>query len=72
MGFFIFRPLLDHASPLPDRQSYSRPMTDRLVEYLARFIQAAAGVQHPADLGAVLGPFLDIVEVALVREFVSD
>jgi hypothetical protein len=43
-------------------------MADRLREDLSRFVQVAAGIEHVVDLGAVLGPFLDLVEVALVRD----
>jgi hypothetical protein len=28
----------------------------------------AAGIEHVVDLGAVLGPFFDLVEVAMVRD----
>ena len=43
-------------------------MADRLREDLSRFVQVAAGIEHVVDLGAVLGPFFDLVEVAMVRD----
>jgi hypothetical protein len=43
-------------------------MTDRFGEYLAGFIQVAAGVEHAVDLDAVLRPLFDLVEIVLVRE----
>jgi hypothetical protein len=61
-------PPLDDFRPLPDCQSNARPMADCLVEYLASFVEIAAGVQHPLDLGPVLGPFFDLVKIAMVRE----
>jgi hypothetical protein len=42
-------------------------MLDRRREQCPRLVQAAAGKQHTLDLAAVLGPFLDLVEVAVVR-----
>ena len=42
-------------------------MIDRLREDLPRLVQAAAGIEHVVDLGPVLGPFFDLVEVAVVR-----
>src|SRR5262245_33825694 len=32
-----------------------------------RFSQIAAGIKHAIDLGAVLGPLLNLVEIAVVR-----
>jgi hypothetical protein len=43
-------------------------MLDRRGENLARLVQVAAGKEHTIDLGAVLGPLLDLVEVAVVRD----
>ena len=62
------RPLLQHVRPLPDSQSDSLPMLDRRREDLARLVEIVAGVQHVVDLGAVLGPFLDLIEIAVVRD----
>jgi hypothetical protein len=42
-------------------------MVDRRGEDLSRLIQIAACVEHALDPGAVLGSFLDLVEVAVVR-----
>ena len=43
-------------------------MLDRRGKDLLRLIEFAAGVQHMIDLGAILGPFFDLVEVAVVRD----
>jgi hypothetical protein len=43
-------------------------MLDRRREYLTRLIQVASGVEHVVDLGTVLGPLFDLVEVARVRD----
>jgi hypothetical protein len=43
-------------------------MLDRLDKYFAHLIQVAARKEHAVDLGAVLGPFLDLVEVTVVRD----
>jgi hypothetical protein len=56
----FLRLLLQHGRPLPDRQFDPWPMSDRFIEYLARLIEIAAGVQHAIDLGAVLRPFFDL------------
>jgi hypothetical protein len=45
-----------------------QPMLDRRGEDLPRLVQAAAGIEHALDLGAILGPLLDLVEVAVVRD----
>src|SRR5690348_10048544 len=42
-------------------------MVDRLGEDLSRLVQAAPGIEHMINLGPVFGPFLDLVEVAVVR-----
>jgi hypothetical protein len=56
-----------HARPLPNGQPDTWPMVDRRGEDLPRLVEVAAGEQHPIDLGPVLGPFLDLVEIAAVR-----
>ena len=43
-------------------------MLDRLSEDLPRLVQLTAGIEHVVDLGPVLGPLLDLVEVAVVRD----
>ena len=43
-------------------------MLDRLREDLPRLVQAATGVEHMVDLGPVLGPLVDLVEIAVVRD----
>ena len=60
------RPLLQHAPSLSDRQSDPWPVLDRLLEYLTRLVEIAAGVKHAIDLAAVLRPLLDLVVIALV------
>jgi hypothetical protein len=62
------RPLLQHQRPLPNGQLDPQPMLDRRGEDLPRLVQAAAGIEHALDLGAILGPLLDLVEVAVVRD----
>jgi hypothetical protein len=42
-------------------------MVDRPREDLPRFVQIAARIEQVVDLGSVLGPLLDLVEVAMVR-----
>ena len=42
------------------------PMLDRSVKQLARRFKVVAGVQQAIDLGAVLGPLLDLVVIAIV------
>ena len=61
------RPLIEHPRALADGQPNARPMLDRRGEDLPRLIEVTTGEQHAVDLGAVLGPFLDLVEVALIR-----
>jgi hypothetical protein len=58
------RPLLEHASPLSDRQSDPWPVLDRLRKDLARLIEVIAGIQEAIDLPVVSSPLLDLVEVA--------
>ena len=43
-------------------------MVDRLREDLSRLVQVAAGIKHVVDLGPVLGPLFDLIEVAVVRD----
>ena len=43
-------------------------MLDRRREDRLRLIQVAPGIEHVVDLGAVLGPLLDLVEIAVVRD----
>ena len=62
----LFRPLLQHARPLPDREPYPRPVFDCLSEQLASLVEIVAGVQHALDLCAVLRPLFDLVEIARV------
>ena len=62
------RPLLQDARPLPDGQPYPRPMLDRPGKDLPRLVEVAAGVEHALDPGAVLGPLVDLVVVAVVRK----
>jgi hypothetical protein len=62
------RPLLEHPRPLPNGQPYARPILDCRCKDLPRLVQITAGIEHPIDLGAVLGPFFDLVVVAVVRQ----
>jgi hypothetical protein len=43
-------------------------MLDRRREDFSRLVEVAPGVQHAADLRPVLGPLLDLVEVAMIRD----
>jgi hypothetical protein len=43
-------------------------MPDRRREDLLRLVHVAAGIEHVVELGAVLGPLLDLVEIAVARE----
>jgi hypothetical protein len=56
--------LLYHAGPLPDRQSDSWPVLDRLHKDLARLVEVVAGIEKAIDLRVVSRPLLDLVEVA--------
>jgi hypothetical protein len=58
---------LDDLRTLPDRQPNARPMVDGRGKDLPRLVQAAAGIEHVVDLDTVLGPLLDFVEIAVVR-----
>jgi hypothetical protein len=66
-GFSFLRPLLQHARPLPDRQSDPRPVFDCCAEYLPCLIQIAARIQHALN-SARLRSLLDFVVVAVVRQ----
>jgi hypothetical protein len=57
--------MVDHA--LPDRQPDPRPVPHRAPKHIASFGEIVAGVEHAVDLGAILRPLLNLVEVALVR-----
>jgi hypothetical protein len=61
------RPLLQHLRPLPDSQPNPRSMLDRRREDFSRLVEIAPGIEHVVHLGTVLGPFLNLVEVAVVR-----
>jgi hypothetical protein len=63
-----FRPLLQHERPLPHRQPDPRPVLGSFCENLLGLFEVVAGVQKAVDLRAVLGPLLDLVKVAIVRE----
>ena len=43
-------------------------MLDRRREDLARLFKVSTGIEHVVDLGAVPGPLLDLVEVAVVSD----
>ena len=43
-------------------------MVNRLRENLPRLVKAATGIKHVVDLRPVLGPLLDLVEIAMVRD----
>ena len=43
-------------------------MLDRCGEDLSRLVQIAAGIEHALDLAAILGPLLDLVVIAVVRD----
>jgi hypothetical protein len=60
-------PSLEYSRPLPDRQPSLRPILDRFGEQLTSFFQIVAGEKKALDLRAVLGPFLELVEIAIVR-----
>jgi hypothetical protein len=40
---------------------------DGFSEYVTRFFEIIAGIEHPVDLAAVVGPLLDLVVIAMVR-----
>jgi hypothetical protein len=43
-------------------------MLDRRSEDLPRLVQIVARIQHMVDVGPILGPLLDLVEVEMVRD----
>jgi hypothetical protein len=43
-------------------------MLDRFGEQLTSLLKIVACVKQPLDLRAVLGPLLELVEIAIVRE----
>jgi hypothetical protein len=63
---FLWPPPLKPRS-LSDGQSDPRPVLDRLLEYLSRFVEIVAGIEHALDMLVVLGPLLDLVVIAIVR-----
>jgi hypothetical protein len=64
---FISAATFQHARPLPDGQSNARPAFDFDLEQHTGPIEIAARVEHALD-PAVLGPLLDLVIVAIVRD----
>ena len=62
----VRRPLLQHAGPLPDGQSDTRPMPDGAGEYFLCAPETVAGIKHAVDLHAVAHPLLNFVKVAIV------
>jgi hypothetical protein len=62
------RPLLQNLCPLPNGQADTRPMVDSFRKNLSRLVEPVSSVKHVVDLGAVLGPLLDFVKVAMVRD----
>jgi hypothetical protein len=62
-----FRPLLQHTGPLPDGQPDARPMLNRRLEYRPSPTEIAAGIEHALD-PACLGPLLDLVIIAVIRQ----
>jgi hypothetical protein len=43
-------------------------MLDRRREDRLRLVETAPGIQHVVDLRSVLGPFLDLIEITVVRD----
>jgi hypothetical protein len=43
-------------------------MLDRSREDRLRLVETAPGIQHVVDLRSVLGPFLDLIEITVVRD----
>jgi hypothetical protein len=61
-----WRPLIEYACSLSERQSDTRPMRDRALEYRAGSTETVAGIEQAIDLRSVPRPLLDFVEVAIV------
>jgi hypothetical protein len=53
---------------LPNGQPDPWPVLDGLRENVPRLFEVIAGVQHAVDFAAVLGPLLDLVVVAVIRQ----
>ena len=64
----LHRPLLQHLRPLPDGEPDPRPMVYCRGEDLPRLVQAAASIEQVIDFGAVFGRFLDLIEIAVIRD----
>jgi hypothetical protein len=60
-------PLIDHASPLPDQVPRGRFKLDHRVEHIERPVELIAGIEHVLNVHIVVGPLLDLEEVAIVR-----
>jgi hypothetical protein len=60
--------VLQHSRSLPDREPDTRPVLDGGGEQLARLVEVIAGIEQAIDFRFVLGPFLDLIEVALIGD----
>ena len=65
-GLLLWRPLLQHARSLPERQLDPRLALSHAVEDATRFVEVAASEQHVNHTLPVARPLLDLVEVAPV------
>jgi hypothetical protein len=54
--------------PVPNCQPDPWPVLHGLRENVFRLFEVIAGVQHAVDFAAVLGPLLDLVVIAVVRQ----
>jgi hypothetical protein len=63
----IPRRICNTRRPLADGQPDLRPVFNRRRKYVVRLVEIVAGIQHAIDLRAIACPFLDLVEVALIR-----
>jgi hypothetical protein len=61
------RPLIEHPRPLPNGYSGARAYPDVVGEDGACLVEVIARVDHAQDTLIVLGPKLDLVEIAVVR-----
>jgi hypothetical protein len=58
---------LQHANPLPDRQSDARPVPDGASANFLRFPEIVVGMQRGIDVHAVPHPRFDFAEIAVTR-----
>ncbi len=62
----LSRPLIEHSRPLPNGDPGARAYPDVAGEDGARLVEITPSIQHAQNPLRVLGPQLDLVEIAIV------